>query len=108
MFLKTIFWMIVFAMKRDSKCRYRNNDRDLLSPTTRNYLFFCSSKQMLSHFFVVSVNIISEIQFSIAVYPGSEVTNKDRYSLFQCYIFFFTAIHGPCDTGFIPGGLIAQ
>ena len=42
---------------------------------------------MLCHFLIMSVNIISEVQLSIAVHPGCEIADKDRYGLLQRYIF---------------------
>ena len=63
---------------------------------------------MFGHLLVMTVYVIAEIKITFAVNPGSEVSNKNGDRLFQCYIFFFTAVHCCCNFFLAPGRVILQ
>src|SRR3546814_20916807 len=57
---------------------------------------------------IMSINVRSEIEMSLAVQPGSEIANIHGYRLLQSDIFFLSTVHGPVYFHLVPGTVAAK
>src|SRR5688572_25670157 len=67
-----------------------------------------ADEQPRSHFFIVVVDIVPEVQQPLPVHPRSKISDEDRNRLGQCYPLFFLSIHGFLDAGVGPFRTVAE